>query len=88
MRFKLPRAVAVCALVYLSVVALAAGISISTGTPYQESFDSLGTSSVASLPANFKVDRTTTVGPHSGQFRGGRELDDGGGRSEPVVDCL
>ena len=42
-----------------SLVAFAA-ISISTSTPFTESFDGIGTSPTATLPADFRVDRTLT----------------------------
>ena len=42
-----------------SLVALAA-ISISTTTPFLQDFNTIGTSATAALPADFRVDRTTT----------------------------
>jgi predicted extracellular nuclease len=35
-------------------------IQISTSTPYTQNYDSIGTTATATLPANFKVDRTLT----------------------------
>src|SRR5262245_1491099 len=42
-----------------SLVALAA-ISISTTTPFVQDFNTIGTSTTATLPADFRVDRTST----------------------------
>src|SRR5262245_54630906 len=45
----------------LTFVVLQAAISIPTGSPYTQTFDGIGTSAGATLPADFKVDRTTTA---------------------------
>ncbi|MGH9408665.1 MAG: hypothetical protein ACRD1V_04355 [Vicinamibacterales bacterium] len=47
----------VLVLTVFRLIALAA-ISISTTTPYTQNFDSIGTSATATLPADFRVDKT------------------------------
>ena len=47
----------VCA--FLAVVR--ADIGISTDTPYSQTFDAIGTTATATLPADFRVDRPTAV---------------------------
>ncbi len=66
MKSRLVRGLAVCALVSLLAIVLSAAISIPTGSPYTQSFDTIGTSAAAALPADFKVDAQLTVrGPGS-----------------------
>src|SRR6476646_3285790 len=49
-------------LLLCSLAVVHAAISIPTGpSPFTQNFDSIGTSATAALPADFKVDRTTTT---------------------------
>ncbi|MCX6538217.1 MAG: DNA/RNA non-specific endonuclease [Acidobacteria bacterium] len=48
-----------CVLLALAVVHAAIGIP--TGTPYSQTFDTIGTTATAALPADFRADRTTTT---------------------------
>src|SRR4051812_33054113 len=45
----------------LSLSIVWAAISLSTSTPYTQSFDSLSTSATAPLPTDWKVDKQTVV---------------------------
>ena len=53
------RALAVCAFVALLAVAVSAAISIPTAAPYVQTFNGIGTSTVAALPPNFRADALT-----------------------------
>jgi DNA/RNA endonuclease G (NUC1) len=55
------RAVSVCAALLTLVVVLSADISIPAGTASVQSFDAIGTSATATLPADFRADRPSTV---------------------------
>src|SRR5829696_5151648 len=61
MRSRSARALAVCALVFLLAAALSAAISIPSASPYVQGFDAIGTSATATLPADFRLDRPSTV---------------------------
>ena len=61
MRSNSFRALLVCALVALLSIVTSASISIPIATPTSQSFDAIGTTAAAALPADFKVDRTTTA---------------------------
>src|SRR5262249_11795387 len=52
---------AVLAMALCSVYLVRAAISLSTTTPATQNFDSIGTAAAATLPADFKVDKLTTV---------------------------
>lgn len=62
LRHSLVRILSACALLLpvLGSRAIHAAIPISTTTPYTQDFNSIGTSATATLPADFKVDATTT----------------------------
>src|SRR5215218_4779437 len=61
MRSRSFRALVVCAVVAVLAVVLSAAVSIPTGSPYVQTFDAIGTSATATLPADFRVDRTSTA---------------------------
>ena len=61
MRSRSVRALAVGVLFCGLAAALSAAVSIPTGTPYTQTFDTIGTLATASLPADFRLDRPTTV---------------------------
>jgi len=61
MRSRSVRALAVCALVFVLASVLSAAISISTDTIYSQTFDSLGTTATAALPADFRADAQASV---------------------------
>ena len=61
MRSRFPRALFVGVFVCLLSIAMSASIGIPASTPVLQSFDAIGTTATASLPADFKVDRTTTA---------------------------
>jgi endonuclease G, mitochondrial len=44
----------------VATVAIVQAIGIPTGSPYTQSFDSIGATATATLPADFRVDRTAT----------------------------
>ena len=61
MRSRFVRALAVCAPIPLLVAIVSAAVSIPTGSQYVQGFDTMGTSGTASLPADFRLDRPSTV---------------------------
>ena len=65
MRSRFRRALLACATMSLAVfVAFAvvqAAIDIPTGAPYSQTFDAIGTTAAATLPVDFRADRTTTA---------------------------
>jgi DNA/RNA endonuclease G (NUC1) len=65
MRSRLLRAPLVCATmsvaVFVAFAVVQAAIGIPTGTPYSQTFDSIGTTATATLPVDFRVDRTATA---------------------------
>ena len=61
MRSLSVRALAVCALLSLLAAVLSAAIAIPTGPPYTQGFDTIGTTATAALPADFRLDRPSTV---------------------------
>ena len=61
MRFRSVRALAVCALFAAFVAVVSAAISIPTDAPYIQTFDTIGTTATAALPADFRLDRPSTV---------------------------
>lgn len=61
MRSRSIRALAVCALVSLLAVVVSAAISIPTASPYVQGFDGIGTTATATLPADFRLDRPSSV---------------------------
>lgn len=61
MRSRPLRALLVCAFVSVLSIVTSASIFIPTPTPVVQSFDGIGTTATASLPADFRVDRTTTA---------------------------
>jgi hypothetical protein len=72
MRSRFLRTLLVCTTVSLAVVAalavVQAAIAIPAGTPYSQTFDSIGTTATATLPVDFRVDRTTTAVRQVGTF--------------------
>jgi DNA/RNA endonuclease G (NUC1) len=68
MRSSSIRALAVCALVSLLAVVVSAAVSITTGAAYVQTFDSIGTAATATLPVDFRVDRTATTSRTPGNF--------------------
>src|SRR4051812_5193621 len=61
MRSRLLRWFVVCAVIAVSAAALSAAVSIPTSSLYSQTFDSIGSTATATLPADFRVDRTTTA---------------------------
>lgn len=65
MRSTFLRALLVCATlsvaVLLAFAVVQAAIGIPTGTPYSQTFDSVGATATATLPVDFRADRTTTA---------------------------
>ena len=61
MRSRSAYAAVVSACVLLLVAAVSAAISIPTEAPYGQGFDAIGTSATATLPADFRLDRPSTV---------------------------
>jgi endonuclease G, mitochondrial len=65
MRSRFLRALPVCATMSVAVVVafavVQAAIGIPTGTPYSQTFDSIGTTATATLPVDFRADRTATA---------------------------
>ena len=65
MRSRFLRALPVCVTLLVAVVVafavVQAAIGIPAGTPYSQTFDSIGTTATATLPVDFRVDRSTTV---------------------------
>jgi DNA/RNA endonuclease G (NUC1) len=61
MRSRSVRALAACAFVSVLAVVLSAAVSIPTGAPYKQTFDAIGTSAAAALPADFRLDRPSAV---------------------------
>ena len=59
------RSLAVCASTFTLAIAgyvvLGAAITIPTASPYQQTFDTIGTGAAATLPADFRVDRPTAA---------------------------
>ena len=55
------RAVFAGAFVFLMSIVASASIGIPTSTAVTQSFDGIGTTATAALPADFRVDRTTTA---------------------------
>src|SRR5436190_2839602 len=47
--------------VVVAFAVVQAAIGIPTGTSYSQTFDSIGTTSTATLPVDFRADRTTTA---------------------------
>src|SRR6516165_1151303 len=63
------RSIAAFAAVALLAAAGHAAVNLSTSTPYTQNFDAMGTSATATLPADFRVDKPSTVrtvGTYSG----------------------
>ncbi len=54
-------AASISILVLISVCVVFAAVSLSTSTPYTQNFDGIGTAGVASLPADWKVDKQPTA---------------------------
>jgi len=65
MRSRFHRALPVCATLsvafFVAFAVVKAAIGIPTGTPYSQTFDSIGTTATATLPLDFRADRTTTA---------------------------
>ena len=59
MRSRFVRALAVCALLTGLAAGLSAAIAIPTTAPYVQNFNTIGTSTVAALPADFRADALT-----------------------------
>src|SRR5436853_237542 len=53
--FVIPLLLLICTCVALAAIAL------STTSPYAQNFDGIGTAAVATLPADFKVDKLSSV---------------------------
>jgi len=65
MRSRFHRALPVCATLsvalFVAFAVVKAAIGIPSGTPYSQTFDSIGTTATATLPLDFRADRTTTA---------------------------
>src|SRR3954462_15190260 len=61
MRSRIMRWFVVCAVIAVSAAALSAAVSIPTSSLYSQTFDSIGSTATATLPVDFRVDRTTTA---------------------------
>ena len=61
MRSRSVRVLAVCALFCGLAAALSAAISIPTDAPSTQTFNTIGATATATLPADFRLDRPTTV---------------------------
>ena len=91
MRSRFLRALLVCATmsvaVFLAFAVVQAAIGIPTGTPYSQTFDSIGTTATATLPVDFRADRTTTATASDvrkvGTFAAAGDSHDAGGRRQP-----
>src|SRR5262245_55829572 len=61
MRARVAAVFAMLSVFVVGALVVRAAISLSTSTPYTQTFDGIGTSAAASLPADFRVDNPSTV---------------------------